>query len=211
MDEQDGAFSSAGSESELVEDLIEESRKGNREAFSILIRKYSQTVYAFAFRLMNNIADAEDLCQEVFIQAYRGIKKFESRSAFSTWLYRITVNLWKNKLKEYAHQGANISSLDELVPGEEKATMELPDTLPSLDELMDKETKITLIKESLEKIHPLHKAVIILRDIEGKSYSEIAEIMDCPLGTVQSRLWRAREELRLKVLNKLRDYREQKK
>jgi len=187
--------------------LIEESRRGNREAFGSLIRLYSQTVYSFAFRLMNNIADAEDLSQEVFIQAYRGIKKFESRSSFSTWLYRITVNLWKNKLKEQIRQGRGSTfSLDELGEPEEGQTRELADTLPSLDEVVDKKTKIELIKECLEKIHPLYKVVIVLRDIEGKSYTEIAEILDCPLGTVQSRLSRAREALRFKVLPRLRDY-----
>lgn len=184
--------------------LIEESKKGNREAFSRLIRLYSQTVYAFAFRLVNNIAEAEDLCQEVFLQAYRGIKKFESRSSFSTWLYRITVNLWKNKLKEYIQGGRGSTfSLDE---PEEEHPRELPDSLPSLEEIVDKKTRIEVIQECLEKIHPFYKAVIILRDIEGKSYTEIAEILDCPLGTVQSRLSRAREVLRFKVLQRLRDY-----
>ncbi len=186
--------------------LIEESRKGNREAFNNLIRRYSQTVYSFAFRLINNVADAEDLCQEVFIQVYRGIKKFESRSAFSTWLYRITVNLWKNKLKEQNRQGRITFSLNESEQSGEEQSRELPDSLPSLDEVVDKKTKIEMIQECLEKIHPLYKAVIILRDIEGKSYTEIAEIIDCPLGTVQSRLSRARDELRLEVLQRLRDY-----
>ncbi len=193
--------------------LIQESRKGNREAFNNLIRRYNKTVYAFAFRLVNNIVDAEDLCQEVFLQAYRGIKRFELRSAFTTWLYRITVNLWKNKLEERSRQGGgNVFSLDEVEQGqEEEHRRELPDPLPSLDEVLDKKTKIEIIEKCMEEIHPLYKAVIVLRDVEGKSYLEIAEILDCPLGTVQSRLCRAREELRVRVFSKLKDYRTSKK
>lgn len=182
--------------------LIQESRKGSLEAFGALVNKFSYIVYRFAYRLMNNVADAEDLSQEVFLHAFRGIKKFEERSSFSTWLYRITVNLWKNKLKNESQKGMTFSLTDLEEPGEEK-NVELPDTSASLEEIVDKNVKIEIIKQCLEIIHPLYKAIIVLRDVEGKTYNEIAEIMDCPLGTVQSRLSRARHELRIKVLRKL--------
>jgi len=187
--------------------LIRESKKGNLSAFATLIRRYSDTVYRFAFRLLGDVPDAEDLCQEVFLHALGGIKKFEQRAKFSTWLYRITVNLWKNKLKKESHQGQEISfTLTEPNEKGEERNLELPEPGASIEELMDKKEKVEIIKQCLHLLTPLHKVIVILRDIEGRTYNEIAEIMDCPIGTVQSRLSRARGELRFKVLEVLKEH-----
>ena len=167
---------------------------GQREAFGHLVAKYQERVYNLAFRLSGNREDALDLCQEVFLKAYRNLEGFRGVSSFFTWIYRIAVNTALSRRRYVAARpgpaqlGAERESRPMPPPAEEKA----PDPA---DQAARKDV-IRLVEQAIAGLDEEYRAMIVLRDIEGRNYNEIAEILDCPPGTVKSRLHRARRKLR---------------
>ena len=179
------------SERDIDQKLIIRVQKGDKTAFDLLVRKYQHKIAKLVGRYVRDHAEAEDVTQEAFIKAYRALRGFRGDSAFYTWLYRIAVNTAKNYLES---RGRRPVSLDLELEG-----LEMLDDSESLREQATPERQLltgeiaTTIQQVLDLLPADLRMAITLREIEGLSYEEIAEIMDCPIGTVRSRIFRARE------------------
>jgi RNA polymerase sigma-70 factor (ECF subfamily) len=181
----------------LDEQLVERVQRGDKNAFNLLVKKYQHKVVNLVARYVNNPGDVPDVAQEAFIKAYRALSTFRGESAFYTWLYRIAVNTAKNYLTS---QGRRPPSSDVEADeaeyydgGEALQEVATPENLTLTDEI--KRTVFTAIEALPEDL----RTAITLRELEGLSYEEIAEIMDCPVGTVRSRIFRAREAIDKKL------------
>ena len=170
-----------------------------------MVRSESARLYSLCFRLTGNAPDAEDLSQDTFTRAYRGFGRFEGRSKLSTWLYRIAVNAWKNKLRSKnklvlfgLFQKNDEGSEDEAAPLDPKGND------PSPEVPLERLESDQLLQRGLLSLGREDREIIVLRDLEDKSYDELSEILGIPLGTVKSRLARARESLRIKLTPALR-------
>lgn len=180
--------------------LIYLSKKGDRKSFDMLIKKYANQIFNLGLRLSGNRGMAQDIAQDTFINAYTGIKNFQERSSFSSWLYRIAVNCWKNKVRyEKRRFFSKHVSIDELIESEDKSVRREIVSMET-DIVCEVETKIKSeeVQKVLNTLDYESRIIIILRDILEKEYEEISEIIKIPLGTVKSRLSRARQELRQK-------------
>ena len=170
--------------------LVSASRAGDSESFGILVRRYQDRIYPTLLRLTGCAEDARDLLQETFFRAYQKLGRFHGDSSFYTWVYRIAVNLTlsdRRKKRLPIH-----GSLD---PGEGNE----PSSDPSLSEPsrpVEAAERDALVHAALQALAPDHRAVVVLKDLDGMRYEEIAEILSIPVGTVRSRLHRARAELR---------------
>ena len=187
-------------------DLIRKAKQGDMLAFEELILKHEKIVYNLALRMMNHSEDAMDISQEVFLKAYRSLANFDERSAFSTWLYRITHNTCIDEIRK--RKGKQTYSLEEDLESEDGSMQrQVADDGDTPEEsLMRKEQKSEILR-ALDTLSEEHKAAIILRDVKGMSYEEIAEILDLSLGTVKSRINRARNQLKTEIL-KIREQNE---
>jgi RNA polymerase sigma-70 factor, ECF subfamily len=171
-------------------ELIERSRKGDSESFGILVERYQRRVVGVALAVVHNQDDAIELAQETFIRAFENLSKFESRSSFSTWLYRIAANLaidfWRREGRHVVLHGEDADNEIGRLPSAHGDSFKEV----SRSELSER------LKKALEQLTPEHRAVILLREVEGLSYDEISDVLQCPRGTVMSRLHYAREHLR---------------
>ena len=180
--------------------LVLRVQAGEKAAFDLLVRKYQQRVINLVSRFVRDHSEVQDVAQEAFLKAYRAIDKFRGDSAFYTWLYRISVNTAKNFLiaKGRRTPEHGIDPIDaEHFDGESRLKdIETPEKLMLAEEI--KKTVFSAIEQLPEDL----KSAITLRELEGLSYDEIADVMDCPIGTVRSRIFRAREAID-KVLSPL--------
>jgi len=171
-------------------ELIERAAKGDSQAFGQLVERYQRRVVGVAMAVVHNQDDAIELAQETFIRAYENLSKFESRSSFSTWLYRIAANLSIDfRRREGRHvvlRGEDADNEFNRIP---------TDQGDSFKEASRTELSARL-REALGELTPEHRAVILLREVEGLSYDEISDVLQCPRGTVMSRLHYARGRLR---------------
>lgn len=175
--------------------LIKEAKSGSVEAFEELIKQCQKKVFNIAYKMTGNYDDANELAQEAFIRAYKSINKFKGDSLFSTWIYRITTNVCLDELRKRKNQ--KVISLDEDIKyNDEEVKQQIKDESPGPEKILEKKEINGLIRECIESLPPDYKTVIILRDIEGFSYEEISKIVNCPEGTVKSRINRARKTLR---------------
>jgi len=183
---------------DAVEVLLEQSQNGDLAAFERLVGLYQNRVYSLSYQLAGNHADAQDLAQEVFIKAYLAIKNFRREADFGTWLHRIAVNLWLNLKRK---QGAiPVISLDEPVQTPEgRVYREVAAAGGNPEQYVEDREFGDCVRAALDELSADQKAALILRDIEGYTYEEMAAILNCSLGTVKSRLNRARQLLRQKV------------
>ena len=181
-------------------ELVARVQNGDKSAFDLLVLKYQHRVVKLVSQYVREPADALDVTQEAFLKAYRALPKFRGDSAFYTWLYRIAINTAKNQLVYMSRRPMEVDLENE--NGEQieleamQKTIETPERL-----LLTNEIRETII-DAIDKLPDDLRAAITLREVEGMSYVEIAAAMDCPIGTVRSRIFRAREaiELRLKPL-----------
>lgn len=180
-------------------ELIAQSQQGNMEAFEQLVIKYERKVYTIAYKYMGNHEDASDLAQEAFIKAYQSIGSFRQEAGFGTWIGRITANKCLDELRRRKRQPH--SSLDEELELEDhQVKLQLKDPNPSpLEETERKETAAYL-QNLINELKPEYKEVILLREFEGLSYEEIAQILNCSLGTIKSRISRARNYLKERII-----------
>jgi RNA polymerase sigma-70 factor (ECF subfamily) len=177
--------------------LVRLVQRGNRHAFDLLVKKYQYKVAGIAQRFAANPADAQDIVQESFIKAYRAMESFRGESAFYTWLYRITVNTAKNFVVKNAGRGisVDVDTPDiEAYDGSER--LHQGDNPENILESSDVKR---VIKEALQSLPDDLRQAITLREIDDMSYDEIADVMGCPVGTVKSRISRAREIINRKL------------
>ena len=182
------------------QELVKRSIQGDGQAFGELVFNYQNKVYALAFRYMGNEDDAYDMSQETFIKAYRSLHSFKGESSFSTWIYRIATNVCLDEIRRKKRRVVPLS-LDEplaTLDGEE-VEKEIPDSSLSADRIYEQKEFSQYIQKLLDQMKPEHKTAIILRDVMELSYEEIASVLDCSIGTVKSRINRARGILQKKL------------
>ena len=188
--------------------LVRRAKKGDYRAFDLLVLKYQSRIVSIAFKFVKEIQLAEDISQEAFIKAYRSIDSFREESAFYTWLYRITANTAKNYLVSKGRRKE--SSISEMSISENEDFYELP-TNDSPEQILMAQSLKDTIYDALSGLPEDTRTALSLREFEGLNYEEIAEIMNCPVGTVRSRIFRGREALedlispitdKFKVINK---------
>ena len=172
--------------------LVDAARNGDEAAFEELVRLYEKRVLALTNRMCRNPEDAAEAAQEAFISAWQGLKFFRGDSSFSTWLYRLASNACVDLLRrEGRHQTAAGPSLND-----EEANIDVADTAATPHEAAEQQELRELIEEGLQALSPDHRQVLILREMHQLSYDEIAQSLDIDVGTVKSRISRARKQLR---------------
>jgi RNA polymerase sigma-70 factor (ECF subfamily) len=179
--------------------LIREIRKGSHDAFRVLVERYSERVLNVVYQLVGDRNESEDVVQDIFVKVYRKLDSFELRSSFYTWLYRIAVNTASDHLKRRRRRDEAVS-LEALPPIFEDGSRlaRSPHRAVLDDELRAR------IDRAVESLPEPYKTVLILREFEDCSYEQMAEILGCSIGTVESRLFRARQRLREKLMSYLR-------
>jgi len=197
------------SERDVDQLLVERAQRGDKRAFELLVEKYQRKLARLVSRLVRDPGEVEDVTQEAFIKAYRALPSFRGDSAFYTWLYRIGINTAKNYLVAMGRRAPTSTDVDAeeaegYEDGEQLRDINTPESL-----LLSKEIGDT-VNAAIESLPEELRSAIQLRELEGMSYEEIAKLMDCPIGTVRSRIFRAREAIaeRLKpILDKSADKR----
>ena len=187
----------SGVEESTDQQLVEQVMAGNKNAFNLLVMRYQHRVAALIARFVQDPQEVEDVAQEAFIKAYRALPLFRGDSAFYTWLYRIAVNTAKNYLVARSRRPpAQDLEIDEVEPTETGSVLreiESPEGSLSTSKLK------VAIEAALDTLPEELKTAFILREFSGLSYEDIAEVMDCPVGTVRSRIFRAREAIDRKI------------
>ena len=181
--------------------LVERARRGDVAAFEMLVVKYQRRIERLISRMVRDADLVQDIAQETFIRAYRALPQFRGESAFYTWLYRIAVNSAKKALMELKRDPlVSESSLVSTDEGEEPSRVEneLSDGATPESLLASKEIAAT-VNAAIESLSEDLRQAVVLREIEGLSYEEIADVMNCPIGTVRSRIFRAREAIAVKL------------
>jgi len=186
------------SDREVDQQLVERAQRGDKRAFDLLVSKYQRKLARLLSRFIRDSTEVEDVTQEAFIKAYRALPTFRGDSAFYTWLYRIGINTAKNYLVAMGRRAPTTTNID----SEEAEGFEDGDQLRDLntpeDELASKQVAET-VNQTLGELPEELRTAITLREIEGLSYEDIANIMNCPIGTVRSRIFRAREAIAAKL------------
>ena len=179
------------------EALVKRSQADDERAFGELVSRYESKVYSLALKMLRNPEDAEDVLQDTFLRAYRGIKSFKGNSTFSTWIYRITANSALMRLRKRQLPTVSIDDADE-----RETPINIADWAPGpVEQVLNQETQAAM-SEAIEALPPEFRQVFVLRDLEELSNAEVAEILDLSVAAVKSRLHRAR----LKVRNRLATY-----
>lgn len=188
---------------DVDKDLVHQVQQGNKRAFDLLVLKYQRRIMRLLSRMISDPAEVEDVAQEVFIKAYRALPQFRGDSNFYTWLYRIAINSARNwqaasrrrpfLMNEYENEDGETFSLEST----------LTDNNTPESEMVSRQV-VSTIREAIDQLAPELRTAILLREIEGLSYDEIAQMMDCPIGTVRSRIFRARAA----IAEQLREVRE---
>jgi RNA polymerase sigma-70 factor, ECF subfamily len=173
--------------------LVQRVQKGDKSAFDLLVLKYQHRVLKLVGRFVSDAAEAQDVAQDAFLKAYRALPSFRGDSAFYTWLYRIAINTAKNALVSNRRRPVDFDlDLQDPEQYDRHARLKEVDTPEGV--LLTEEIR-TVVERAMEQLPEDLRTAIVLREIEGLSYEEIAEAMDCPVGTVRSRIFRAREAI----------------
>lgn len=178
---------------EIDQQLVERVQRGDKTAFDLLVRKYQFRLAKLVSRYVSDRAEVEDVTQEAFIKAYRALKGFRGESAFYTWLYRIAINTAKNYLVSMGRRpprsDIDAEEAEGMTNGTELREINTPESSMLRDEIAE------TVRQTIETLPEDLRTAITLREFDGLSYDEIASIMDCPIGTVRSRIFRAREAI----------------
>lgn len=177
--------------------LVSRVQKGDRRAFDLLVLKYQHRILSLVGRFISDYAEAQDVTQEAFIKAYKALPSFRGDSAFYTWMYRIAVNTAKNHLisrgRKTPTQDIDLEDAEFFTGEAAMKEIDTPDGLLQRDQLRD------VVFDAIEQLPDELRRAVSLRELEGMSYEQIAEAMDCPIGTVRSRIFRAREAIDKKM------------
>jgi RNA polymerase sigma-70 factor (ECF subfamily) len=180
--------------------LIARCQKADVAAFNEIVARYKGKIYNYVYRMTSNAEDAEDLTQEVFVRMYTNIRTFRAEASLSTWLFRIAGNLCVDSFRRRKKERALTHSLDAPIPGDDDdsmgATRDVPDWSSEPDAMFSRKELGTHIQLALQKLPPKLRSAVVLHDIEGLAYEEIAQMEQIPLGTVKSRIFNARVALR---------------
>ncbi|MEQ1636156.1 MAG: RNA polymerase sigma factor RpoE [Methylococcales bacterium] len=178
---------------QLDNDLVLRVQRGDKRAFDLLVIKYQHRIIQLVNRYVKDPSEAQDIAQEAFIKAYRALKDFRGDSAFYTWLYRIAINTAKNflvaKSRRSSDYEVDIQDAEQIENAPQLQGMDTPEQLLLNDEIL------RIINKAIEELPEDMRMAIMMREIEGLSYEEIAQIMNCPIGTIRSRIFRAREAI----------------
>lgn len=184
-------------DSHTDKELVARVQQGDKQAFDLLVLKYQNRIIKLVSRYVREPADAMDVAQEVFLKAYRALPNFRGESAFYTWLYRISINTAKNHLVSMSRRPAEAHP--ENADGEHIDIESLQKDIENPENLLYAEEIKHTILDAMDKLPEDLRVAITLREVEGLSYDEIAHAMDCPIGTVRSRIFRAREAVDMKL------------
>lgn len=182
--------------------LVREFQSGDKRAFDELVLRHKDRIFNLCYWYFQDYPEANEQAQEIFIKAYKGIKKFRFEAAFSTWLHRIAVNTCKNRIKSLEYRfRKKTDSLDN--PGTADnlgSSEEIPDEIGSPEAALEKKQTTLLVQTAIKALPADKKTMILLRDVEGLTYEEIADITGLNQGTVKSKLARAREDLKKRLM-----------
>ena len=195
-----GALSVRAEEASILEEL----RSGSEDAYAWLIAHYHQPVYSLVYRIVSDPTDAADTTQEVFIKVFRGIKRFNGRASLKTWIYRIAIHEASNQRRWWFRHKRREYSIESPTDPQAQESIRLQDTLVDahdspFDQVAHAEVR-AVVEAELKQVQEPYRTTLVLRDIEGLSYEEIADVLQVSLGTVKSRLIRGREALRKRLL-----------
>ena len=180
-------------------ELLAELRAGSEQAFASLLATFERPIYNFLYRLLEDPEDAPDVTQEVFLKVFRNIRNFRGECTLKTWLYRITVNEAFNRRRWFSRHRRRETSLEEREEGSPSVAELLSDPRENQYEQLLRRERIQAVERGLAEIPETFRVVVVMRDIQGLSYEDIAEILQAPLGTVKSRILRGREALKQKL------------
>ena len=178
---------------DLDQDLVRRVQQGDKSAFDLLVIKYQHKIVHLVNRYVKDPSEAQDVAQDTFIKAYKALGEFRGESAFYTWLYRIAINTAKNYLlsrsRRHSDYEVDMQDAEQIENAPQLKDIETPENQLMNDQIVE------VIKSAIDKLPEEMRIAIMLREFEGMSYEEIAEAMDCPIGTVRSRIFRAREAI----------------
>jgi RNA polymerase sigma-70 factor (ECF subfamily) len=185
-------------ERDIDQQLVERVQRGDKAAFDLLVVKYQRKIFRLLSRLIRDTAEIEDVAQEAFVKAYRALPNFRGDSAFYTWLYRIAINTAKNYLVSQGRRAptstqADIEDAETFEDGDHLRDLNTPDSMLVTKQVAE------AVNRAIDQLPEDLRTAIVLRELEGLSYEEIAESMQCPIGTVRSRIFRAREAIALEL------------
>jgi RNA polymerase sigma-70 factor (ECF subfamily) len=183
---------------EIDQQLVERAQRGEKAAFELLVAKYQRKLVRLLSRFIRDPTEVEDVAQEAFIKAYRALPSFRGESAFYTWLYRIGINTAKNYLVALGRRAPTVTETESADGDGYEESGQVPDLNTPENELMSRQIAET-VNLAVEALPEELRTAITLREIEGLSYEEIASMMNCPIGTVRSRIFRAREAIAEKL------------
>ena len=178
--------------------LIERCKQGDRDAFDTLVRNYEKRVYNLAYRLSGHYDDANDISVDAFLRVFQALRLFRGDANFSTWLFRIVTNVYLDRRKRMRNK--QHLSLQEYIDLEETSiARQIEDPSPTPDQLAESSEKTSILQTAIASLQDYQRVMVVLYHTEGLSYEEIAQVMELPIGTVKSRLNRARLVLRDKL------------
>ncbi len=183
VDEQSAAVRSQAA-------FVNELQAGDEKAFEVLVAEFERPIVRFLYRYLGNLEEAKEICQDVFIKVFRGLPRFQNQCSLKTWIYRITLNTVLNEKRRWYQR------LKDRFMGLEGISQTKFDSLPDPEMSLTMSERCRRVNVALRKLRPDHRAILVLRDLEGLSYQEISTALELNIGTVKSRLARARQEMK---------------
>lgn len=181
-------------------EIISRCREGDREAFEKLMETYQNRVFNIAYGMLSDYEEASDASQEIFIKVYKSISSFKGQSSFTTWLYVICRNVCNDMLRKRQRRGVQVSIYSD--DDEKSVEREIESDAPTPEEQLEINECQVAVKEAINSLKPEYKEILLYADMQQLSYEEVSKILRCPVGTVRSRLNRARGALRKKLSDK---------